>query len=521
MNNYISSIIKSIQLTDQLTKIDLVETHISWILLTGKYAYKIKKPVNLGFLDFSSLKNRHFYCQEELRLNSRLAPEIYLAVVPITGTYEHPQLNGNGKEIDYAVKMTQFPLNAELSYVVGSNGLTNEHIDNLAKTITLFHQKIDKTTHQSQWGTAKLTHQSTLDTFTTLLENLNDKNAIERVSRIQDWINQFFKENKVYFQERHNEGFIRECHGDLHLRNIALIDSNIILFDGIEFSESLRWIDVFSEIAFLIMDLQHQKLNLMAYRFLNAYLESTGDYRGLRLLRYYLVYRTIVRAMVAALRANQDDVSDNERAELSNEFNAYVTLAETYIIDKKPVLTICHGLSASGKSTVSQSILENLPAIRLRSDVERKRLFGYDKYQQTSSDVGRNIYDGNSSKKTYEILKELTSVILQSNYNVIVDATFLSKYQRREFQLLAINNEVEFVIFDFSAPNELLRARINKRTKNNKEVSEADINVLEYQIENQDVLSLEESDFAIKIDTQLPFSFQAVKQQLQKHLSKK
>ena len=514
MDSYISNLIKSIQLSGHLARVELVETHISWILLTGKYAYKIKKPLALGFLDFSSLQKRAFYCQEELRLNSRLAPDIYLSVVPITGTLKSPQLNGTGETIDYAVKMKQFPANAELSHLVENNQLYNEHIDSLAEIIAIFHQKIDKTSSQSLLGTAELTHQTTLDTFNTLLENLTDKKVIQRVKLIQSWCDQTFSQMQSIFQQRHDEGYIRECHGDLHLRNIALIKEKILLFDGVEFSESLRWIDVISEIAFLMMDLQHQDHQSMAFRLLNAYLEHSGDYQSLQLLPYYLVYRTIVRTMVATLRASQADVDADERLRLKDEILTYLSLAETYISPKEPILLICHGLSASGKSTISQSILENLPAIRLRSDVERKRLFGFAKYQPTESALGENIYHQSATDKTYQRLKELAYSTLQSGFNVIVDATFLSRFQRQEFYLLANSAQVKFIILDFLATENVLHERIKKRTKNNRSASEADINILLNQIENQELLSAEELDFTLQIDTESAFQFPHFLQQL-------
>ena len=525
MNDYISNLIENIKKTENLKSVGLIETHISWVLLTGSIAYKIKKPVNLGFLDFSTIEKRYQYCQEELRLNKRYSPDIYLAVIAITGTYENPKLNSNidcgainidktdRDVIDYAVKMKQFSADSELTHAIEGKHLNSSHIDKLAELIADFHKKIAISTTFDPGKNIFPEQNSTLDTIEILLNNISDKNSLDRVIAIKNWINRSFDKNNAFFRQRHMQGFIRECHGDLHLNNIALVDDNIILFDGIEFSESLRWIDVISEIAFLIMDLQHNNLNNMAYRFLNDYLEITGDYQGLILLNYYLVYRAIVRAMVAALRSNQVDVSNAEKKALKNECDSYISLAESYIQDSKPALMICHGLSASGKSTISQTILENLPAIRIRSDVERKRLYGLGKHQHTKSGLGENIYKPDATIKTYDRLNEFSDILLKNGHNVIVDATFLSQKQRDLFRNTANVNKCKFVILDFIAPAKVLRERIKKRNENKHEVSEADINILENQIKNQIPLDKDELVVTLKIDTQIPFNLPLFKKE--------
>ncbi len=519
MQAYIDNLIQAITLSGEAEVVERVETHISWVLLTGKYAYKIKKPVNLGFLDFSTLEKRHFYCQEELRLNARLAPSIYLDVVPITGSMEKPVLGGKGAVIDYAVKMTQFPAQSELTHVVAQNQLKNRHIDRLAEIIADFHQRIDRSSVQTKWGTPEQAHHSTRDTFACLLRNLSDDNDRSRVEKMYRWINDTFDQYKADFQHRHDQGFVRECHGDLHLGNIALVGDDILIFDGIEFSESLRWIDVISEIAFLIMDLQYRNLQPKAYRLLNAYLEQTGDYTGLKLLRYYRVYRAIVRAMVAALRARQSDVSTQAQKALQQEYRAYLDLAERYIKPQQPLLLLCHGFSASGKSTITQLILENLPAIRLRSDVERKRLFGLKKQQKTHSGIGQNVYSNQATELTYDKLKALSEVVLQSGYHVIVDATFLSKRQRRKFYDIGQRSSCPWIIVDFVVAEDVLRARIENRCKNQTGVSEADSAILDYQLKNHDPLDQYEKKFTCTINAEKHFVFSTFKQQLEQCLT--
>ncbi|MGZ4969806.1 MAG: AAA family ATPase, partial [Methylobacter sp.] len=281
---------------------NIIETHISWVLLTGQYVYKIKKPVNFGFLDFSTLEKRRFCCNEELRLNRRLASELYLEVVPVTGTPDRPQLGGTDTAIEYAVKMTRFPSGQLLNEYAKLGQLNAETIDQLADSIAGFHEAVERTDESSPYGdSVNIKHwfDENFDHIRPLLATDIQK---QQLQNIQQWGDCEWRSLADLMQRRKRQGYVRECHGDLHLGNITLINDKVIPFDCIEFNPMLRWIDVISEVAFLFIDLLHFGYEHYAYRFLNRYLQYTGDYEGLVLLRYYLVYRALVRAKVALLR---------------------------------------------------------------------------------------------------------------------------------------------------------------------------------------------------------------------------
>ena len=286
--------------------VEVVETHISWVLLAGDYAYKIKKAVNLGFLDFSTLEKRRFYCAEELRLNRRLAPDLYLEVVPIAGSADHPVLNGPGPAIEYAVKMRRFPQACLLDQVLLRGELTPETIDAIARRIADFHGRTAIADNESPFGTPERAHLPVAENFAQIRPRLRDNEDLIRLDELERWSEREYQARFNALAARKARGLIRECHGDLHLGNMALLDGEAVPFDCIEFSDNLRWIDVISEAAFLAMDLQDRGRPDLARRFLNAYLEQTGDYEGLEVLRYYLVYRAMVRAKVACIRAGQD-----------------------------------------------------------------------------------------------------------------------------------------------------------------------------------------------------------------------
>ena len=301
------------------------------------------------------------------------------------------------------------------------------------------------------------------------------------------------------FSQRKADGFVRECHGDMHLRNLAWVDGRPLVFDCIEFNAQLRWIDIISEAAFLVMDLQEREQPRLAWRFLNTWLEGCGDYAGMVVLRFYLLYRALVRAKVEAIRASQAGIAADEQAEVMREFHGYLQLASSYTAVSRPLLIITRGVSASGKSTLTQPLLEELGAIRIRSDVERKRLFGLAPGSAGQADVGAGIYTAAAGKQTYTRLVELGKDVLGAGYTVIIDAASLQLQQVARFRELAQTQQVGFVILEFRASPDILRERIARRARG---VSDADRTVLEHQLTNWQELSDEDQAYCIRIDTE-------------------
>jgi predicted kinase len=299
-------------------------------------------------------------------------------------------------------------------------------------------------------------------------------------------------------------GQVRECHGDLHLGNVALIDERPVLFDCIEFNPSLRWIDVMSEVAFTVMDLMDHGRPALAHRFLNTYLEVTGDYTGAPLLGYYAVYRALVRAKVAFIRAHQPGTSSTERTQALTAFERHVDLAEGLGRATAPRLIITHGLSGSGKTTVAQFLLEQLGAVRIRSDVERKRLFGLAANAKTVRGVSRGIYAANANRRTYDRLAELASAMLAAGVSVIVDATFLRRAERDRFRALARTHGAPFALVVCDAPAKVLRGRVAQRAQAGRDASEADASVLEAQLQSAELLGNDERIEAHMIATDRP-----------------
>ena len=484
-----------------------IETHISWVLLDGEHAWKLKKPVRLGFVDFASAAVRERSCREELRLNRRLAADLYLDVVPIRGSRERPRIDGDGPVIDHAVRMREFPPGALLSERLAAGRLDGPDVDRLAARVAAFHESLPALDvvagDDIGFGSAAHVQAATGRVLETLAQRLDDP----RVGRLRAWCEAEGARLRPVFERRRRAGKVREGHGDLHLANAVVLGDDVTAFDCIEFDPGLRWIDLQSEVAFLAMDLMAHDRADLAFRFLDTWLAHSGDYEGVPVLRYYLVYRALVRAMVAAIRAGQ-----TARADAPAAAPDYLALADRLARLRDPRLLITHGLSGSGKSHLAAQLLERAGALRLRSDVERKRLFGLRPHESSASGVGRGIYRPGDSERTYARLLALATIVLEAGWPVIVDATFLRAAERDAFRAAARERGLPFAILHCRAAAELLRARVGDRERQGRDPSEAGLAVLERQLASREPLRADERELAIEVDTGGPVDVGALAQ---------
>jgi hypothetical protein len=485
-------------------RVDVLQTHISYVLLAGDYAYKIKKPVNLGFLDFSTLDARQRCCEEELRLNRRTAADLYLATVRVTGSVAAPQLDGDGPAIEYAVKMRRFAQDDLLDSMAKRGECSPAIVDALARKLAAFHTTVAVAGPDSPFGTAERVMAPPRANFDHIEKLIGESPDVPQLERLRTWTDREGARLIPVFAARRRDGFIRECHGDLHLGNITLIGGEPTPFDCIEFNADLRWIDVMNEVAFLVMDLADHRLPGLAIRCLNAYCEATGDYAGLAVLRFYMVYRAMVRAKIACIRMQQQGVAADVKAATEAEYRGYFQLAERLAHRGATALVLTHGLSGSGKTTVAGVLAERFGAIRIRSDVERKRLFGLEASARTASAVGSGIYDPEATRRTYARLADLARSVIAAGWPVIVDATFLRAAERTAFRELARELAVPAVIVSCTAPDAELRARILAREQTRADASEAGLEVLARQRDASEPASRDELDDAFEFDTAQP-----------------
>jgi len=487
--------------------IRLIETHISWVLLTGSYAYKVKKPVNLGFVDFHTLELRRRACFEEVRLNRRLAPALYLDVVPIQGPPERARVpeadaavgagSGAGAPIEWAVRMVEFDQSALLTAEL-ERGVAAEAFDALAERLALFHGQAAVAAADSPWGSAAAVREPALANLAAL-EACGV--APERIAPLRSWSERTGSELEPLFERRRADGCIRECHGDLHLGNMAWLEGRITVFDGIEFSAALRWIDVISDMAFLAMDLQRRRRPDLAARVLNRWLECSGDYPGMATWRWYFTYRALVRAKVAALRLAQAELTPEERASQEQALDAYLQLAlrSSTIPPAALSLVITRGVSGSGKTHLARRLCQRLGWIHLRSDVERKRAFGLP-LDGPSGPAVPGLYDPAASERLYgRRLPACAGAVLEAGLSLIVDATFLAPEHRHRLRELAIARGARFVILEFAVDQDWARSGIERRLRAGGDPSDADAAVLEDQLRRWQPLGEGEADRVVVV----------------------
>ena len=485
----IASLLKPEVYPHPVESLELIETHISWVILTGLYAYKIKKSLKLDFLDFSTLQQRRYYCEEELRLNRRMAPQLYLDVVPIHGSEISPEFGGEGRVIEYALKMHQFRQSAQLDRQLEAGLLNENDMRDLAVRIAAYHRDAVVVKFAGEEDAVRQIRVPQLDNFPPI----NSITNLITSRRIEAWTERSLSELEQTLVKRHRHGFVRECHGDLHLKNLVRLPSGIVAFDCVEFDAALRNIDVISDLAFLAMDLVAYARQDLAAVLVNRYLECTGDYSGMQVFGLYFVYHCMIRAKVAAVRCGEEseaEARENDSAQLKH----YLGVAIRWIRRPRPFVIGMHGFTGSGKTWLSALLMSELPAIRVRSDIERKRQLALAETASTESSLGSGAYTTHARTEIYDLMMEIIDGLIEARFSVIADASFLLLAHRDVLAALAKRKGVALVWIDTSADHDELLRRLEFRKAVRDDASEAGPEVLEYQCGHAD--SLTEAELA-------------------------
>jgi len=480
----------------------LVETHVSWVLLTGPYAYKIKKPLKLSFLDYSTAERRRVFCEEELRLNRRHAPDLYLDVAPIVDTPAGPRIGGgSGLVIDHAVRMVQFDTREELDALIERGEIERDEIVLLGAELGRLDATAPPPPDASGYGSASRVTQVTFDNFQELAALGLPEPVPQQLARLRAWAMPAFGALESLLGERAAAGRIRECHGDLHCANVVRWRGRLTPFDAIEFDPALRFIDVVNNLAFLTMDLAARGRPDLRHAALGAWTECLGDYAALPLLRCYEIYRAVVRAKVAGLRARQS-ASDapGMRAALAT-VQRYLDWALTRSRPTNPRLILICGLSGSGKTWLARRLAVAMPALHLRSDVERKRIAGLSALADSRSPPDGGLYTREFNARTYARLAECATDCLQGGESVIVDAASLRRSERRDLVAVAASFSAAASIVHCTAPIEVMRSRIAARRQSGADASEADVTLLDRQPSYWEPLTDEERGITVEVDT--------------------
>jgi hypothetical protein len=454
--------------------IELMQTHVSYVCLTGDYAYKLKKPVNFGFLDYSTLEKRHHFCQEELRLNQRGAAPLYLEVVPITQSGEQFRLQGDGEVVEYAVKMRQFPQSALLSSQFDAGLLSEAKLRTLAETIAAFHARTETSEYIRSFGTVEQVRRAIDENYEQTVEFIGGPQTQQQFDETRRYTDGFFAEHADLFAQRLAEDRIRACHGDLHLGNICEWQGQLLLFDCIEFNEPFRFVDVMYDIAYIVMDLEVAGRRDLSTLFMNHYAEQTGDWAGLQVLPLYVSRQSYVRAKVTSFLLNDPSVPAAVKQQAAEKAAKYYHLAWSYVQPQPGQLILMAGLSGSGKSTTARQLSARLGAIHLRSDAVRKHLAGV----PLTARGGDELYTPEMTQKTYARLLELGLLLARSGYGVILDAKYDRQALRQAALAQAQQAQLPLTILHCTAPEPVLQQRVAERTG---DIADATVAVLANQ----------------------------------------
>jgi uncharacterized protein len=481
--------------------IQLIQTHCSYVLLTGDYVYKLKKPVDFGFLNYSTLELRQHFCNEELRLNKRGAAQLYLEVLPISQSEEQYELDGKDEATEYTLKMLQFPSNGLFSTMFESGKINESYIEELGRVVARYHSKTETSEYISSFGEIAKVREAFDQNYEQTINYVGGPQTQQQFDETKRYTDSFFAERNELFQSRIAQNFIRECHGDLHMQNICLWHDQILLFDCIEFNEPFRFVDVMYDVAFTVMDLEARGRKDLANVFLNTYSEQTGDWEGLQILPLYLSRQAYVRAKVTSFLLDDPGVPAAVKEESSKTAAAYYTQAWEYTLAKKGRLTLMSGVSGSGKSTTARYLAKQTGAIHLRSDAVRKHLGGVALYERGGSDL----YTEEMTAKTYARLLDLGVKLASQGFNVILDAKYDRVQLRGDAISRATAQEIPIQIIQCTAPVEVLSKRLSSRSG---DIADATVDLLSSQLQSSEAFTTSEKSYIKILDTTQPLAAQ-------------
>jgi aminoglycoside phosphotransferase family enzyme/predicted kinase len=474
--------------------VQLVETHISWILLTGEFAYKIKRPVRYPFVDLRSAERRAFLCHEEVRLNRRFADELYLGVSQITSSNGEVRVDGSGLVIEQAVKMRQFRREDELDRLLDTLRIGSAELAEFGRDLARIHASLPIAEPEQTWGRPAAVRALILENLAECAQAAAVFGGDADVRALRTTLGERLEAAAHWMSERFAGGRVRECHGDLHARNIVRQGSRLLAFDCLEFERAFRWMDVADEVAFLLADLDSGRYSQHAQAFLGGYLAYSGDYEACRLLPLYKAHRALVRAKVTAVSAlTVASSAADDFTSMRQRYGDYLDCARRCLSPKRPMLILMNGLSGSGKTWIAKRLAPALGAVHLRSDVERKRIGGLQELARSGSGLEQGLYSREASARVYQHLARCAADTLAGGYTTIIDATFHRREDRALFYDLSVELGVAACVVHCEASPEVLRSRVQARHQRGDDASDADLSVVHWQEAHCEPLQTDES----------------------------
>jgi uncharacterized protein len=483
IRSILKSLLKPEAYPEPTNKVEMVQTHVSWIFLTDSHAYKIKKPVDFGFLNFSTIDRRRFYCNEEVKYNSRLCPDIYEGVVELRQTPGGASFQDIGQVIDYAVKMKRLPAERMLDRLIINNAVSVSELRDVARVIAEFHRTALTSPTISEYGRLDRILYNWNENFEQTIAFENTTLPASEREYVKSWVSSFTDQNAEIFDRRVNKGFIRECDGDIHLENICLVDGVTYIFDCIEFNERFRCCDTAADVAFLLMDLDFHGRHDLSEEVIAAYHNASGDDEMLPLIDFYKIYHAFVRGKIESFQANDMGIDQHGRTAANLKAIRYFRLARGYIERSKlqPTLFITCGLMGCGKSTLAGQLSFELGIANFNSDIVRKQLAGIVPLSPAPAAFGEGLYSEQTNTDTYNELLRLAEKEIATKRSVIIDACFVHKLDRLKFASLAERFAARFIIIYVSCSETINRRRLSARFASGRTVSDGRVELLNTQ----------------------------------------
>jgi hypothetical protein len=487
----------------EVARLEVEESHISKVFLTGPFVYKVKKPVALGFLDFSTLEKRRFFCEREVFLNQRLSHGVYLEVVAVTREPDGCSLNGPGERLEYAVKMRQLPRETTMQELLRRGELEPAMVRDLATVLADFYAEADAGGHIEALGSLEMVASNVEENFAQTAPFVPGILAQKKFNHLHLAVNTFITRHRKLFRRRRSTGRIRDCHGDLRLDHVYFLD-DIQIIDCIEFNDRFRYGDVAADLAFLAMDLDYHGCGRLGVSLIRSYAAAALDPEVFALLDFYKCYRAHVRTKVDCIRLAEGGLSVRQRWQEEEKARSYFDLAHSYAERlRRPTLWVVCGVIASGKSTIARELATRLQIRVHSSDTVRKRLFGLDPEEPDPAPYGEGIYTPAATDATYERLGFAAREELGVGNSTVLDATFVGRRHRQKIRQLAVELGASVVFVECVCPQSVLRRRLTER-RNNRQISDARLEHLPDLLEAFEPLEELPTEMHLPIQTDRP-----------------
>jgi aminoglycoside phosphotransferase family enzyme/predicted kinase len=489
---------------EPVNAVKLAETHISYLFLTGEHVYKVKKPVDFGFLDFTTPEKRRYYCEQEVKLNRRMSPEVYLGVVEIREQSGSYSIGGKGNTVEYAVKMLQLPQSRAMSLLLKEDQVTKEQVQRLAVKIADFHRRAATSPEITRLGDVDAVRENVEENFSQTEKYIGKCLSQDAFDDLAAYTRAFLEVREEVFRHRADAGRVRDCHGDLHTAQIFL-ENGISIIDCIEFNQRFRYSDVAEDIAFLAMDLDFHQRPDLSRTFVQTYVQESGDAGVMDLLDFFKSYRAYVRGKVNSFLLDDPELPDEEREKEASVARDYFHLAHSYAqIFPRPALVLVTGITGTGKSTVAQELARRWDFSYISSDETRKALAGMGAEEHRYEEFGEGIYSAEFSQRTYESMFQQAEEQLKAGRSVVLDGTFRRSAERSGAISSAQALGMETWIIECQLPDHIARQRLESRLAEGTSVSDGRWELYHRQQQEWEPVSEVAADRYISLDTSGP-----------------